>query len=450
MIRNLERILTGRRRGGALLLAAGLMLGSGDRAAARNILLAPTGTPNDYAEARAALGRLSPGDTLIFDSGRYDWSANASDSLAASGVPGGLAITVDRLTLIGRPGAILNGALDANGNPLKVVPGTNAAFRNAPGADNIAIKGLTLANFENGIVLIQSDTLNTAKPVTAFKEGTRGWRLENLTFRDCYFGVVASGRHEDLAVRRSIFHMKLWNESKSRVGSIAVSVRPLPPLYRGLPYKIEIDENEIHGPADPSADAAISGIVVTADSARVTRNAIDAYRVGIVCEGKGLVVGRNVITGGTIGIVAWNTGVLGTQTTGGYLVNNEISGMNRQPCGFLNGFQGSAILLAGMSRSDISGNRMKNNVSADIVIGGIRTTLPSVKNRIHDNTGTVLLSTQSKRDNTVTGSRLIVREMKKPGADDPAKKATTTPPAPATGGKKPPAATPPKGSGGRR
>jgi hypothetical protein len=93
---------------------------------------------------------------------------------------------------------------------------------------------------------------------------------------------------------------------------------------------------------------------------------------------------------------------------------------------------------------------MKNNVSADIVIGGIRTTLPSVKNRIHDNIGTVLLSSQSQRENTVSGSRMIVREMKKPGAADPPKKAPATPPTPASGGKNPPAATPPKGSGDRR
>lgn len=400
-------------------LVAGLLLLATGTAGAKNLTLTPTGTPADYAAARSALALLAPGDTLTFGSGRFDWSANLTDTLAVSGVPGGLAITVSRLTVLGRSGAIVAGPVDAAGLPRTMTFGTNCAFRNAPGVDGVAIKGLTLTGFENGIVLTQADTLKSARPRTIFKDGSRGWRIENLSLENCFFGITANGRHVDLGVRRCVFRMKLWDGGKGRLGSFAVSIRPLPPTYRGLPERIVVDENEIHGPPNSQANAALSGIVVTGDSVRVTRNVIDGYRVGITGEGRGLIVSNNTITGGAIGIVAWTTGVLGTETEGAFVVRNTIRGMRYLPSGFLTGFGGAGILVAGTRKSEFSGNTLEDNTAADIVFGGVRTTPASRGNRVRDNSGSVLITKGALAENAVDSGRLLVREMSKPGAAPP-------------------------------
>lgn len=410
------------RPGRQLALAAALFaLTSVDTwpAGAKNLTLTPTGTTTDYAAARAALALLSPGDTLTFGTGRFDWSANLDDTLAASGQPGGLAITVSRLTILGRTGAELSGPLDVAGQPRKLSSGTNCAFRNAPGINGVSIKGLILTGFENGIVLTQADTLATGRPVTAFKAGSQGWQLENLTFKACYFGVTANGRHVDLGVRRCVFNMELWDGGKGRLGSFAISVRPLPPAYRGLPERIVIDENEIKGPLNSQANAALSGIVVTGDSIRVTRNVISGYRIGVTGEGRGLIVANNTINGGAIGIVAWTTGVLGTKTENAFVVRNTVTGMRYLPCGFLTGFGGAGILVAGAQKSEISGNTLKENSAADIVFGGVRTTPASRGNRVRDNTGSVLITKAALAENTVKSGQLQVRDMAKPGDPPP-------------------------------
>lgn len=418
----------------ALLLL--LLAGRPFPVAARTITVAPTGRPDDYRRVREAMARLLPGDTLSLGAGVFDWSENVTDTLAADGRPGGMAVTVDRLTILGRKGAVLRGKTEGQDEPARLSIGANAAFRNAPGADGVTIRGLTLECFQDAVLLLQADSVAAGRPPDALRQGTRNWTLEDLWIRNGPFGISANGRHRNLAIRRCRFEMDPGRrETGRRRGSFAISVRPYPPLYNGLPDGVVLEDNLVRGP-EKAIGEMFGGIFVTADNARILRNDVERYGLGLVVEGKNLEVSGNRISRCGVGIVAWTTNRLGTRTDRARITRNEIRGMVIQARGLLAGYSGSGILLAGVTGSEISDNIFANNPGADIVIGTVESTPVSSGNRIQASHGRIKLSREATARNSVQASQLIVIDTTRPGAAVP-----DTTAGPATPGTAPPAAT---------
>src|SRR5512140_1474301 len=231
-----DMLLSLRRRAlfSRLILLGSLVLPGA--AAGSSITIRPTSTPADFENVRDALRRLSPGDTLRLGAGVFDWSANVSDTSEAVLLPGGLKVPVSGVTIMGvqdgRRETVIRGATDSRGGPLLSDVATNAAFRNAPGVQNVTLKSMTLENFESAIVLLQADSLGAARPVNAFRAGTTGWRIEDVTIRSGPFGIVANGRHTGLVVRRCRFEMRrvpsreVPGTTTYRGGSFAIGLRP--------------------------------------------------------------------------------------------------------------------------------------------------------------------------------------------------------------------------------
>lgn len=401
-------------------------------AEARRVTLRGTNQPSDYESVRRALRTLSPGDTLVLENGTFDWSENVRDSTLVPAQPGGLPITVDRLTILGR-GALLRGARDADGHPVRPERGTNAAFRNAPGANGVTIDGLILESFENAIVLVQADSLPGLAPPNALAAGSTGWTLRNLLVRKGPFGIAANGRHDGLRIEDCRFEMELpprpprvatlEPRRSPQEGSFAVSIRPFEPTYPGVSRNVTVARNEVQAPARRDGREMFGGMLVTARGGTIAGNSVRDYGLGLVVEGTGLDVRGNTLTGNRIGVVAWTTSRRGLVTDDIDIADNDVRSCGRQNEGFLADFSGTGILLSGVSRSRIEKNRFAANVGSDIVLGALRGSRPSTGNRIADNAGTVTLTTASREANDVSGSR--VRILSPP---EPPKK-TTAPPA---------------------
>ncbi|HEX7880200.1 MAG TPA: right-handed parallel beta-helix repeat-containing protein [Candidatus Eisenbacteria bacterium] len=389
---------------------------------ARNVRLAPTGKPVDYERVRKALGSLAPGDTLTLMRGTFDWSANLSDSSLVAKQPGGMPIPVPRVVVRGEPaqpgragvaGTLLKGAVDDDGRPARPKRGTNAAFRNAPNADGVTIEDLTFDSFENAIVLIQADTLVSATPVDALRNGTRDWTLQRLVVKGGPFGIMANGRHEGLTIRDCEFTMALPpHETKPgpapREGSFAVAVRPYPPAYPGLPTGVVIENNRTHGPVRERESEIFGGLILTSTNGRLVGNEVTAWGIGMVVEGDSLDVSNNRINDCRIGIVAWSTDRLGTGTSHARIAGNEIRDTRRQATGFLSDFTGTGLFLAGLRDSRIEDNRFKGNAGPDIVFGALPATKSSSGNVLAGNGGTIVLTDASRQSNTISGSQLRV------------------------------------------
>ncbi len=397
----------------AAALAALLVVLLPAAAAAGSRTVSPAGNSGDYETVRRALAGLSPGDTLVLSAGVYDWSANIADSTA--GLLGGMAIPVGNVTILGRKGAILEGARNTQGNPFHMARGTNTGFKNGPGVNSVTIQGLTFRSFENAIVLLQGDTLSWAAPANAYAAGTRGWILEDLHIQSGPFGISANGRHTDLSIRRCRFEMDPGPDSGRQPGCFAVGVRPFPPSYEGLPERVVIEDNVIFGPETAERQGMFAAVILTAEQSFVRRNSVERFGMGLVVEGRAVAATANRISRCGIGIVAWSTDRLGTHTEGAVISGNEIRSMSRRLKGFLSEFSGSGILLAGVTKSTIADNIVSANAGADIVFGSVRTTPSSKENRVTGNGGVVLISKKSLEDNTVTGSTTMVRDMSKPG-----------------------------------
>lgn len=389
---------------------------------ARSVTIRGTNQPSDYDSVRRAMATLAPGDTLILTGGTFDWSENLNDSTVVSSQPGGLPIAVDDLTILGR-GALLRGALGADGHPVRPERGTNAAFRNAPGADRVTIDGLIFESFENAIVLVQSDSLPGLAPIDAFQAGTTGWTLRNLEVRKGPFGVSANGRHDGLSIEDCRFVLalppkpprtaSLERRRPEPVGSFAISLRPFPPVYTGVSREVTIVRNEIVGPERRDDMEMFGGLLVTARGGTIAANSVRDYGLGLVVEGTGIEVRDNTLTANRIGIVAWTTSREGLTTDSLVIVGNDVRSCGRQRAGFLSEFSGTGIVISGVRSSEIARNRFAANVRTDIVLASLRGARPSTGNRIVDNEGTVTLTTVSRDANEVSGSR--VRILAPPG-----------------------------------
>jgi hypothetical protein len=395
----------------SLLLAPALSAGE--------VRIGPNGKPNDYQRVKDALAGLAPGDTLTLMRGTFDWSANTADSTLVRRQPGGLPVSVPRVLIRGeaaRPGGtgtILKGAADANGRPVRPARGTNAAFRNAPRADGVTIEDITFDTFENAVILLQADTLLSATPMDALKDGTRDWTLRRLTVTNGPFGIMANGRHERLTVRDCTFRLALPPHQKRpgpgpREGSFAVAVRPYPPAYPGLPVDVVVEGNTVLGPQRDRETEIFGGLLLTSRRGRLVDNGIRGYGIGAVVEGDSLVVSHNTIDDCRLGIVAWSTRRLGTGTAHALITGNVVRGTARQATGFLSDFTGTALFIAGLKDSRIESNRFAGNAGPDIVFGAMPGTDASTGNVVAGNGGTVVLTDASRQNNTITGSQLRV------------------------------------------
>lgn len=385
---------------------------------ARDVRVEPTGKPADYDRARAALQRLAPGDTLTLQPGVFDWSRNLADSALVPRQPGGMPITISGIVIRGSrspggaPATILRGATAADGRPVRPKRGTNAAFRNGPGAEHVTVEDLVLENFENAIALIQADTLLSATPVTALQDGTRGWTIQRLTVRGGPFGIMANGRHEDLTIRDCEFTLSLPPHQKKnpgpREGAFAIAVRPYPPVYPGLPSNVTLEGNRAIGPNRKAETEIFGGLILTSSHGRVINNKASLWGIGLIVEGDSLLVSGNTVDQCRIGIVAWSTERLGTGTAFATITGNTVRGTTRQATGFLSDFTGSALFLAGVQDSRIAGNTFQRNAGPDVVFGGLRGTKPSARNVLADNGGAVLISEAARLENEISGSEVRV------------------------------------------
>lgn len=385
---------------------------------ARDTRIEPTGQPGDYARVRNALRGVATGDTLTLLPGIFDWSMNLADSTLIPRQPGGMPIAAGGIVIRGvrsgpgAPGTILRGAIAAAGGPVRPSLGTNAAFRNAPGANRVTVEDLTFENFENAIILIQADTLLSATPVNALKDGTRGWTLQRLTIRGGPFGIMANGRHEDLTIRDCEFAISLPPHQKKskgpREGSFAIAVRPYPPAYPGLPSRVTIERNRAVGPNRKGETEMFGGLILTSRHGRMVDNQASGWGIGLVVEGDSLTVTGNTIENCRIGIVAWSTERLGTSTSHASITNNTVRGTTRQASGLLSDFTGTALFLAGLHDSRIEGNRFGQNAGPGIVFGAMTGTKPSSGNILAGNGGTVVVTEQCLQKNEITGSEVRV------------------------------------------
>lgn len=400
-----------------LLLLMALLASAPPPSTARSVTIRGTNHPSDYDSVRRAMATLAPGDTLLLTGGTFDWSENLRDSTVVSTQPGGLAIALDDLTILGR-GALLRGARGADGHPVRPERGTNAAFRNAPGADRVTIDGLIFESFENAIVLVQADSLPGLVPADAFRAGTTGWTLRNLEVRSGPFGVSANGRHDGLRIEDCRFVMALppkpprtaglERRRPDPVGSFAISLRPFPPVYTGVSRNVTIARNDVVGPERRDDTEMFGGLLVTARGGSVTGNRVRDYGLGLVVEGTALEVRDNTLTANRIGIVAWTTSREGLTTDSLVIAGNDVRSSGRQRAGFLSEFSGTGIVLSGVRSSEIVNNRFAANVRTDIVLAALRGARPSSGNRIADNEGTVTLTTVSRDANEVSGSRVRI------------------------------------------
>lgn len=399
-----------------------------DLAHARSVALGGTNSPSDYDSVHRAMRGLSAGDTLILTAGIFDWSRNVEDSTLVPGQPGGMPITVERLTILGR-GALLRGARDADGHPVRPRQGTNAAFRNAPGVHGVTIDGLIFEAFENAIVLLQADSLPGLIPPDALADGAREWTMRNLLVRKGPFGISANGRHDGLRIEECRFEMELPPRAPHRAGldqprpapegSFAVSIRPFQPVYGGISRGVSILNNQVTGPERRNDSNMFGGLLVSAREGKVVGNSVRDYGLGLVIEGTGIEVRGNTLTANRIGIVCWTTSRRELSTDGIVVAENDVRSSSRQGSGFLSEFSGTGIFLSGVRRSRIENNRFAANVGSDIVLGALRGTRPSIGNTLTGNHGTVLMTTASQETNTVTGSTVrIVAPPEKPAAVD--------------------------------
>lgn len=414
-----------------LMLAVAPALLHAPTAAGRDRLLQPTGRAADYDTVRAALAALQPGDTLTLGAGLWDWSGNVHDSTVVARQPGGLAVPVSNVTIRGRAGTVLRGALDRHHEPVRPEQGTNSAFRNAPGVHGVRIEDLVLDGFENGVVLVQGDSLSFVQPADAFREGSRGWTLARLTVKNGPFGVTANGRHVDLSIVDCRFELLLpRTRDKDHAGSFAVSVRPMPPLYPGIPARPTLERNVVIGPQTPGDEQMYGALIVSSHGGRLAGNQIERFGIGILMEGDSLEVRDNTLQDCGIGIVAWSPGRQGLSTKRCLITGNRIEKMRGQRGGLMSAYSGTGILLAGARDSQIRDNTLLANTGSDIIFGTVRTTPVSSNNTVTGNGGKVLMSTEALRRNQVTGSTIITRKVTPPKPKAPP---APTPAAPDSG-----------------